>query len=160
MIYNVNAVADWFLGRMNTDSGDTVSALKLQKLIYYAQAWHLTKYGKPLFAEKIESWVHGPTVAKIYHRFKEIPRDGAIGFEHHGDTRTDFSFDVEDLLEEIFCTYGEHSAGYLEALSCSEHPYKKARKGLDMLEKPDSEITHQSMIDYYKKFNNGKKASK
>ncbi|OMP78984.1 Panacea domain-containing protein [[Flexibacter] sp. ATCC 35208] len=159
MIYDANAIANWFLGRIDTNAGDTISHLKLQKLIYYAQAWHLAIYGKPLFKEKIESWPNGPVVASIYHRFKDIPRAAAID-SFKDWAKTDFSAEIEELLEEVYTIYGEHSAGYLQELTKRELPWKKARKGLDMFEKVDKAITHKDMIDYYKKrMNNGKKAS-
>ena len=43
-----------------------ITAMKLQKLCYYAQAWSLAWDEKPLFKEKIEAWSNGPVIAKLY----------------------------------------------------------------------------------------------
>ena len=41
--------------------------LKVQKLLYYCQGWHLALNGEPLFAEEIEAWTNGPVVADLWH---------------------------------------------------------------------------------------------
>ena len=54
-------VANWFLSK------GSVTHKKLQKLCYYSQAWHCALYdGTPLFAERIEAWVHGPVIPELY----------------------------------------------------------------------------------------------
>ncbi|EEO9072901.1 DUF4065 domain-containing protein, partial [Listeria monocytogenes] len=44
--------------------------LKLQKLLYYAQAKSLVEKSHPLFEENIEKWKLGPVVPEIYHLYK------------------------------------------------------------------------------------------
>jgi uncharacterized phage-associated protein len=63
-------VADYFIN-FSHEVGDPISNLKLQKLLYYAQAWHLALYDSSLFPERIQAWVHGPAVPPVYRRFKE-----------------------------------------------------------------------------------------
>ncbi|MGW0248346.1 Panacea domain-containing protein [Nocardia goodfellowii] len=43
-----------------------VDAWKLEKLIYFAQAWHLTWDGRPLFNDKFEAWQDGPVQPTVY----------------------------------------------------------------------------------------------
>jgi uncharacterized phage-associated protein len=45
-----------------------ITNLKLQKLLYYCQAWSLVFTGQALFAERIEAWVHGPVVPSIFRK--------------------------------------------------------------------------------------------
>ena len=52
--------ADYFLSKIDEDAGDVITNLKLQKLVYYAQGFSLALCGRPLFAERIEAWQHGP----------------------------------------------------------------------------------------------------
>ncbi|WP_218124294.1 Panacea domain-containing protein [Chitinophaga filiformis] len=47
----------------------------MQKLVYYAQAWHLVAFLTPLFEEDIEAWTHGPVIRSLYRRFKDGLRD-------------------------------------------------------------------------------------
>ena len=42
-------VARYFLCHVDREAGDTISPLKLQKLVYYAQAWSLVFRSQPLF---------------------------------------------------------------------------------------------------------------
>jgi uncharacterized phage-associated protein len=52
--------------------GDTVSHKKLQKLLYYVEAWNLVHLDSPLLDEDFEAWVHGPVVPELYHVLKEF----------------------------------------------------------------------------------------
>lgn len=63
-------VARYFLALADEEAGDLVSNLKLQKLLYYAQGFHLAMTGRPLFDEPIQAWMHGPVVPAVYHAFK------------------------------------------------------------------------------------------
>ena len=58
-------VADYFLYKANKEK-KPITNKKLQKLVYYAQAWSLVLNNKKLFSEPIEAWVHGPAVRSLY----------------------------------------------------------------------------------------------
>ena len=62
-------VADYFLAQCDEDSGDIISNLKLQKLVYYAQGFSLAFFGEALFSEPIEAWMHGPVVPALYRKY-------------------------------------------------------------------------------------------
>ena len=47
-----------------------MSHLKLQKLLFYCQAYHLAYFKEPLFDEDFEAWVHGPVCRIIYDSLK------------------------------------------------------------------------------------------
>jgi uncharacterized phage-associated protein len=153
--HSAKQVTDWFLSRINTEAGDTISPLKLQKLIYYAQAWHLAIFETPLFDEKIEAWMHGPVVVSQYQRFQEICRDCVIDVDKIELEVADFTPEVEQLLSEVHAIYGEHSASYLEALTHQEMPWISSRNGLPEYARCNNEITHESMKTFYKRLNNG-----
>ena len=67
---NCFSVANYLLSYAKKRNS-SVDNLKLQKLLYYAQAWHLVFRGKPLFRERIEAWVHGPVVPLIYREYRK-----------------------------------------------------------------------------------------
>src|SRR3954464_1322287 len=48
---------------------DLLSPLRLQKLLYYVQGWHLGVFGRPLFPARIEAWRNGPVVPELFPRF-------------------------------------------------------------------------------------------
>ena len=47
------------------NGGECLTNLKLQKLLYYQQGYHLAAFGTPLFEENVESWMYGP-VGQLY----------------------------------------------------------------------------------------------
>jgi len=63
--------ARWFINRADRLAGDDMTHLKLQKLIYFAQAWHLANTGEPLFREDMQAWTHGPVVPSVWHAYKQ-----------------------------------------------------------------------------------------
>jgi len=120
--------------------------LKLQKLVYYAQAWSLTVFGKSLFEEPIEAWAHGPVVPSLYHFFKE---SGFESLDPSEDCEIEIEEEAEGIIEDVLSIYGEKSAKFLERLTHSEDPWIIARKGLPPERKSTEEISMESMINYY-----------
>ena len=49
-----------------------ITAMKLQKLVYYSQAWSLVWDEAPLFEEQIEAWANGPVVRELYDRHRGV----------------------------------------------------------------------------------------
>jgi uncharacterized phage-associated protein len=67
------AVANEFLALQDQDPGHPpIDNLKLQKLLFYAHAWHLAIHDKPLFEEDIEAWPWGPVVRNVYLEFMKF----------------------------------------------------------------------------------------
>jgi len=120
---------------------------KLQKLLYYAQAWSLVLRKQSLFDEPIEAWVHGPVVKSVYQKFKEFGF-GIIQNQPPFDINS-LSLDIREHLDEIWRVYGKYDAQYLEALSHSEPPWILARDSLDAETNSDSIISHESMESFY-----------
>ena len=122
-----------------------ITTLKLQKLVYFAQAWSLSLDEKPLFNEKIEAWPNGPVIKDLfdYHRGRHYISSIADGDSEKLDEDQRATIDM--LLEN----YGEKPAYWLERLSHSDPAWIEARGGLSPTEKGDTEITIDSMVRYY-----------
>ena len=118
---NVKRVAEYFLSLVRDDEGDVMTNLKLQKLLYYAQGFHLAMFGKPLFDKKIEAWIHGPVVPSMFKRYKEYEH-GAIPTVKN-DTFSDIEEDTRALLDEVFQVYGQFSGSALKDIINSEPPF-------------------------------------
>lgn len=113
-------IAAWFLNEVDRRAGDSITNLKLQKLVYYAQAWAVTLLGRPLFAEAVEAWAHGPVVDAVYQEYKGHRYSGLPGSRK----KPRFSPEERVVLEDVLAVYGEHSAKFLEALTHSEGPWE------------------------------------
>jgi uncharacterized phage-associated protein len=133
-------VAAYILG-----AAGPMSAMKLQKLVYYSQAWSLVWEDRPLFAERIEAWLHGPVVPDLYHQHRGQ-------FEVRGWPRGDASAlgDADrETVDAVVGYYGGHNAQVLSDWTHSEEPWKRARADLPQDERGNAEITLESMMEYY-----------
>lgn len=137
-------IADYFIWFAN-DTGSFISNLKLQKLVYYAQAWFLAIYGKPLFEEDFEAWIHGPAIPSLYREYKKFAyRPIEKKVEKPG-----FDTKVSKYLEMLTERYFGLDAFTLELLAHNEDPWKEARKGLAPDQNCSQIITKEMMKRYY-----------
>lgn len=152
---NIFDVAHYFLSRVELDSGSIITHLKLQKLCYYAQAWHLVFDDHPMFNEKFQAWAHGPACPELWDKYKEFkwmplapPEEGEF------DGKAFSQSDVE-TLEAVWETYGCYDGKYLEDLTHQEDPWIIARGNCPPGEYCTNIITWESMKEYYTKVQNG-----
>ncbi|NRQ54500.1 Panacea domain-containing protein [Brevibacillus sp. HD1.4A] len=142
-------VAKYFLAKSVPNSERAITHLKLQKLVYYAQAWHLAlRDGKPLFHEKIEAWIHGPVCPELYNEYR------SYGYSEIPPVFQEPSIPKKqrEVLDDVWEAYGSFSGGYLEQLTHKEEPWIRARAGLKEFEYSNNIISIQRMESYYKKF--------
>jgi len=120
-------------------------ALKLQKLVYYSQAWSLVWNERPLFDEKIEAWSNGPVVRDLfeYHRGKYYVSEIEAGDAGKLDA------DQKATVDMVLNHYGDKPAYWLVRLSHSEPPWIEARGDLSPTEQGNAEIMLDSMAQYY-----------
>ena len=143
------SVAEYFLEKARKARGEKkkMTNKKIQKLVYYAQAWSLAVYNEPLFSEEIEAWVHGPVVPSLYERFKVF----GFGPISHNATNTSDQFSKKQLrlLNDVWKVYGKYDAEYLELLTHSEMPWQKAREGISDVEHSSNKIDVEVMKEFY-----------
>jgi len=124
-----------------------MSAIKLQKLVYYSQAWSLVWDEKPLFPERIEAWAMGPVVPELYathrgqYRVERLPmgNPGALTAEER------------ETVDAVLNYYGNKSSQWLSDLTHQEAPWRDARESVFAAPGTfcDEEITHEAMAEYY-----------
>ncbi|HZR32724.1 MAG TPA: type II toxin-antitoxin system antitoxin SocA domain-containing protein [Terriglobales bacterium] len=134
-------VADYILLRL----GPT-SAMKLQKLVYYSQAWSLAWTDAPLFAEEIEAWSDGPVVRSLYNKHRGRYRLPRRFFD--GETER-LNPDQRDVIERVLKFYGPKDPQWLSNLTHIEEPWKNARVGLQAGERGHNIIPKEAMLNYY-----------
>ncbi|MGA2230993.1 MAG: type II toxin-antitoxin system antitoxin SocA domain-containing protein [Tepidisphaeraceae bacterium] len=138
------SVANWIVEYCN-EHGDLVSNLKLQKLIYYAQAWYLALYNEPLFNERLEAWVHGPVQPTLYRTFKKF------GYKPITEcTKSTLDEKHKFHVLEVLKAYGRLQAFELEQLVHSEQPWIAARGKLAPDANGNGLIRHEDMQSFYK----------
>ncbi len=126
---SAHGVANYFIvkGMEERDAGgEFITHLKLQKLLYFAQAWFMALFnGERLFDESLEAWVHGPVCREVFdqlkgHGFKPIVRPYAQ-FVEDEETR--------EFLDALWDEYAVFSAKKLEKMTHEDRPWVEARAG-------------------------------
>jgi uncharacterized phage-associated protein len=141
--YTARQIADNLI-KLASDSGIEITNLKLQKLLYYAQAWNLVLHDKMLFSENLEAWVHGPVVARVFGDFKEYRWKPIDCVGEHPEEES-----VREHLSEVLNVYGGYTATQLERLTHQEPPWREARGSLAPDEPSRNVIPLKTMKDYY-----------
>ena len=137
---NVLDVAQYILD----EKQKPLSALKLQKIVYYCQAWSLVWDERPLFPEAIEAWSNGPVIRALYEAHKGLYEVHDVG----GNPENLIPIEVE-TIDAVWRDYGDKSAQWLVMLSHSELPWRKAREGLEPSEPSDRVIPLDDIANYY-----------
>lgn len=124
-----------------------MTAWKLQKLVYYSQAWSLVWDERPLFEECVEAWANGPVSPDLYkeHRgsfvVEKIARGNAAALDK----------DARETVDAVLEHYGDKTSQWLSDLTHREDPWRNARRGMADGERGNVEITLGAMADYYGK---------
>jgi uncharacterized phage-associated protein len=138
---NANDVAAYILDRKGP-----MSAMKLQKLVYYSQAWHLVWAEDRLFPESIEAWANGPVVREVFNghrgRFTVAPPWKS------GDASALQPYE-RGTVDAVLDTYGELSGRTLSTLTHDEDPWREARRGLAPTDRSATAIDLDTMQEFY-----------
>ena len=122
-----------------------MTTMKLQKLVYYSQAWSLVWDEKRLFEEDIEVWANGPVVRNLfdYHRGMYQISSMPIGNPRLLDQ------EQQDTVDAVLEYYGNQSAQWLIDLTHMEDPWIQTRRGLPIQERGNRVIRLDMIADYY-----------
>jgi uncharacterized phage-associated protein len=145
----INDVCDYLILRVN--EAGYLNVLKLQKLLYYVQAWWLAIENKRCFKGGFQAWVHGPVSRKIYDRFKDKSMYSRV---RSTDIRADFDPDavpkpMRKHIARVLEAYGEYTDDQLEELTHDERPWQEARDGYAPRDRCEAVISEITMRDYY-----------
>lgn len=126
--YDVLRVAEHFLYLDTSESraSELITAMKLQKLLYYAQGYSLALHGEPLFDEVIQAWPHGPVAPMVYRAYSTYGRQ-------YIPPPSNYDPDILDnetltLLGMVQEKYGPYGAWDLRQMTHKERPYTATAK--------------------------------
>lgn len=140
MMATVHDVAAYILEKKGQ-----MTAMKLQKLCYYSQAWQLVWEDRAMFEERIEAWANGPVIPELYK-------------EHRGEFRVSTwdlgkasSLDAgeSETIDIVIDSYGDLTAHQLSEMTHREDPWVTARHGVPDGQRSNSEITQGAMHAFY-----------
>ena len=144
MAYKALDIAKKLIFKAQNDEpngGERLTNLKLQKLLYYQQGFHLAFFGTPLFAEDVEAWMYGPVVPAVYDEYS------AYGSSALPEVKgpVSLSENEEELFNEVYDAYREFSAIGLMNRTHSERPWLDA-----VPHDRGTVISQESMMSYFK----------
>lgn len=138
-----------------------ISNLKLQKVLYFIQAYFLTKKKDhtPCFYEKIEAWDFGPVVPEAYLEYKQYGSEDIptiksfIMFDENNVWNskrvkfedTTISDDDKSLIDKVIDKFADYSATDLVSLTQKQSPWNDT-----YIPYQNKEITIGSISEYFK----------
>jgi phage-associated protein len=100
---SIKNVAKYILSSRNTG----ISTMKLHKICYFIQGWHLAICDKPMFTEGFEAWKYGPVSPDLEELFRGrsyiLPDDE--NFSNIEDNLTDYQKGFVDTIVKIYDPY-------------------------------------------------------
>ncbi|MCP4696635.1 MAG: DUF4065 domain-containing protein [Gammaproteobacteria bacterium] len=124
-----------------------MSAMKLQKLVYYSQAWALVWDDEPLFNEEIAAWSSGPVVRELYDEHRGLYQIEQENFSNKAKNK--LTDNQKDTINTVLKAYSSKSAQWLSDQTHIEQPWIAARAGLPDNVRGNQVITLESMAEYY-----------
>jgi uncharacterized phage-associated protein len=143
MSYPIIDIANKIIANTDINQGETISNLKLQKILYYLQGFFIAVFDKKLFEEPIEAWQYGPVVRDAYFHFKKF-ESSSISIKED-EKIIKLSQNETELFREVMEEFGQFSAIKLMNMTHEELPWKKT-----FSENPQGEITYELLKEYFK----------
>ncbi len=144
--YTCFDMANYFLDKAK-QTAIAVTNLKLQKLVYYAQAWHLAIHNEALMeGVEFEAWIHGPVIHELWNKYRNY------SYKPINEEATPPELDArsDQFLEEVVEVYLDKDAYTMELMSHREDPWILARNGYADNERCTNIISEESMRTYFK----------
>lgn len=124
-----------------------ISAMKLQKLVYYSQAWSLVWDEEELFAADFEAWANGPVLRSLYNEHRGMFKVSEETFAKGNKDNLDK--EQIETIDKVIEFYGDKSAQWLSNLTHKESPWKDARGELEPMDSSSEIISKGAMEEYY-----------
>lgn len=155
-----------YVGLSLLSKGLSVSPLKLQKILYYVQAWYMVFFGRKhtLFSEIPQAWVNGPVYPSVYRKYRccvpgmcdHLQATDFCGEENPSvalkriSNLLNFTDEEQELIESIIMLYGAKTQNELILYTHAEKPWAEKREGLSPFQRSEKELSLDTMYEYYK----------
>lgn len=125
-----------------------ITTMKLQKLVYYSQAWSLVWDEAPLFDDDFEAWANGPVCRTLYRYHRGL---FVLGEDFLSDTVKEDRLTTEqkETIDSVLMFYGDKTPQWLSDLTHQERPWKETRGKLSPGEPSEEVIPKELMQQYY-----------
>lgn len=148
----INSVAIYILIKSKE-----ITPLALQKILYYAQAFYYVFFGKFLFEDDCEAWVHGPVYVSIYYKYKDYGYNPIEKNIICDDIKLNLSENEKEVLDNVIKYFGCYSGKILESMTHSERPWALTRNDYNSDEASQHIIKKELIADYFNNIKNNYK---
>lgn len=125
--YSVEDIANYFLSKGEKFGKRSITPLKIQKLVYYAQGFYLALFNKPLFNERIEAWQHGPVCRILYNKYKKYSYHIiSEPIDCNSKMKIEKDYNLCKLLDAIWHDFGIFNGNELEEMTHRDIPWIEA----------------------------------
>lgn len=138
--------ADYFLAKPLPQGMEPITHLKLQKLVYYAQAYALAVHNRRIIDTKFEAWAHGPVSPDLYGMYKVFSYKAIPAWIVSYPSIPSFA---QSVLDWVWDRFGSLDARRLERLTHEEEPWIEARGSTPYGEQCNAAIEEDTMKKYY-----------
>jgi uncharacterized phage-associated protein len=157
---NISRIDSSKLGEYILERYERMSHLKLQKLLYLIEGYHLAYFSESLIEDDFEAWVHGPVSRKLYNQLKDISKlHTEIGYVQKGGEEypSDFlsknlTLEQIDLINNVLDLYAQETSIALESITHQQTPWIETRIGCTSAEKCGKIIPKEKIKSYFEQF--------
>jgi uncharacterized phage-associated protein len=110
-----------YLQHLSDKKNSVITNMKMQKLLYYAQGWHLALYDAPLFIDDFEAWKYGPVIGEVYRKYDSLQSTTAPDIDS-------LPYEQKRFIRSVYRKYGLHDSYTLSNMTHNELPWKKCYK--------------------------------
>ena len=168
MVMKANQISNYIISLAQNNPEENLTNMKLQKILYYLQGFHLALFNEVLFEEEIEAWKYGPVISKEYYTFKVYGNNSIIvpetnhSFDYLSDKQKKFINKVYGYFRQFspvkmmeltheespwLDTYGKSQVIDNELLKDEKKERKEAARFLLIDYIYDNELTDSSIVD-------------
>lgn len=137
MVQNIAEYVIWYSEKQ--DLG--ISNLKLQKILYFIQAYFLICSGKPCFCEKVEAWDFGPVIPDVYRIYKQY---GGTDIPRIPEKEPCLAQSDKERINKVVDKFADYSAADLTEITQKQLPWMEV-----YAPKKNNEISTVSMKQYF-----------
>lgn len=98
-MYNCFDIAKYFI-ELAKEEGMGLDPMKLLKLTYISDGWHLGITGKPLFENEIQAWKYGAVIPDLYYAIRMFGKDPVDPFLLNLSAKTPLKEEDKEFLKK------------------------------------------------------------
>lgn len=142
-MYDALLISSFIIGYSNK-KGYGISNLKLQKILYFIQAYFLITKDEPCFSDLIEAWDFGPVVPTVYQEFKQFGGGNIPYTDNYFEENNLIHEDNKEDIKRVVDRFKDFTSTDLVTLTQSQTPWKRAYTPF-----ADNIITNESIKEYF-----------